>query len=288
MPFVSGESSEVSPRRSCRRIPAVASDFTPAAIMAVFGTVPAAVLIGGVVWVVCGVVADTGSVDEERRPVVTGLVVLLCGLLAWTVGANAAVLPLSGLSAPFLVPSPSSITPSLIMLALVKAFAVAVHSPGGDGRPTVFLAVIARGRRFAAVGIAVLVATMVYAVPAGPAATTAELTSRADILTSDGQSEFAGGPFLVGGSQLVGEHVEVAGNASMMPNLEGPNRTANQGVVPGALLDERQRRSEKFRDRAFLDGFASSRTGSALVAMPGLLFEVFEVMDMVQHHTPYR
>lgn len=168
-------------------IPAVASDFMPAAIMAVFGTVPAAVLIGGVVGVVCGVVADTGSVDEERRPVVTGLAVLLCGLLAWTVGANAAVLPLSGLSAPFLVPSPSSIASSLIMLALVKAFAVSVHTPGGDGRPTAFLAVIARGRRFAAVSIAVLVATMVYAVPAGPAATTAERMGRADILTSDGQ-----------------------------------------------------------------------------------------------------
>ncbi len=68
----------------------------------------------------------------------------------------------------------------------------------------------------------------------------------------------------------------------MMPNVEGPNRTANQGFVPGSCSTSGSADRRNSSTALSLPGLASSRTSSALVAMSGLLFEV---VDMVQHHT---
>jgi hypothetical protein len=67
-----------------------------------------------------------------------------------------------------------------------------------------------------------------------------------------------------------------SGNASMMPNVDGPNRTANHGLVPVSCSTSGSAERRNSSTASSLPDLASSRTSNALVAMVDLPFPVVD------------
>lgn len=184
--YYGGLFSPLSPSAVLHAVPVVATDFMPAAVMAVTGTVPFALLAAALTVIVLLILVDADTLRDDRRPVAVGLAVLLGGLLIWTLLANAAILPLSGLSTPFLVPSPSSIAPALIMLALTKAVAFD-DLPDGQRTPARMGVWTRRGGTLVALVVTASIMTATFVLPDGVTRDTAERMARGDIVTRDGE-----------------------------------------------------------------------------------------------------
>lgn len=167
-------------------IPAVASDYMPAAVIATFGSVPSAALFVALFAAIVAVVVDADAAPMDRRHVAMGAATTLMLLIAWTIGSNTSILPLSGLSAPFLVPSASAISTSMLTLALARGFSV--HTYLDPPRPPTRMGMALQHSRRSVVLAAVVLAvvSMTWIAPDGLSRSTAMEMERARVITSDG------------------------------------------------------------------------------------------------------
>jgi cell division protein FtsW (lipid II flippase) len=99
---------------------AAGSDLLPDMAIGLLGAIPLVLLVVGLAIALGHLVATADRVrDDASRSVAAALAVSLTATAVWSIAANIDLLPLTGISTPFLVPTGSAIVPSMVTLGTV-------------------------------------------------------------------------------------------------------------------------------------------------------------------------
>lgn len=166
-----------------RLVSASASDLLPAMTIGLVGALPYAGVLFALLLAAARLLRLSDRASGAARPVTCALAMTLTTLIVWTSVANVALAPLTGLSAPFVTMTGSSIIPSVLILAAIGGLTT---SPGVMLTRTSPVRQVA-GLVAVPVTVLVVIGTLLCAVPP-VRLTDGDLTSfpRGAIRTADG------------------------------------------------------------------------------------------------------